>query len=385
MSAVAQTDAGTRAVNADHLAYQESMEEQERLIIRDNVPLPILVSAIATVLQKLEDDFATFVKSLPEIDPERLDPDCRNCAVCWDEFKLQSKNDSSVLSERDSTPLQLPCLHYLCKACIQDWLLKAGTCPVCRHQCCPRIGPEPTFEHQQWFRFREAYEAIVEIAPVFLAINSQNDTYGEFVLWLFAGETDEYDTDDLRARAQCAEDACEEFITTFGEFVRQDPEGRQWLMEMRAHLAARATREQSVSEDGERIDEEDLMEDDLEGLYDAEAMSEGYGSIHEDEESMDENEDGSTDEGADSPTDAAAMKEEEESMDEGEDFDQLGNYNDDDEEDSMGEGEEFDEQGHDEELENIEVDEQHTPASVLGCAAIVSMAGVGILMASRVC
>ena len=377
MSAVAQTDAGTHAANGEEVVHQASIEEC--LMIRESLPLPILLSALAAVLQKLEEQFATFVQSLPEIDPETLDPNDRNCAICWDEFKLRSKNNSLGLSERDSTPLQLPCPHHLCKACIQDWLLKAGTCPVCHHQCCPQIGPKPTFEHEQWFRFREAHEAMVEIAPIFFDTNPQTDSYGEFDRWLFAGEYNEYDTDDIKVRAQWAMDAFEEFTNTFGEFMQQGPEGRQRLMGIRAVLAARAAMEEGSREDEERGDEEDFMEDGPEGLDDAEFMPEGYGNNDEERESMDDDEDGFMDEGEDATKTAAAMEEEEDSMEESED--------DDNEQDSMDENEDFDEVGDDDdewEIEEIEVDEQHSPATVLGCATIVSMAGIGILMASRV-
>lgn len=375
MSAVAQTDAATHAANEKDIVHEASIEE--RLMIRDTVPLRILVSSLAMLLRKLETDFDAFVQLLPEIDPETLDPNNRNCTVCWDDFKLQSKNDSSGLPERDSTPLQLPCSHRLCKACIQDWLLKTGTCPFCRLQCCPRIGPEPTFEHEQLSRFREAYEAIAEIAPVFLANNPNNNTFFEFDLWLFAGEADEYDEydlDDPKVRAQWAMDAFEEFTNTFADFMRKGPEGRQRLMEIRA---VRAAMEESGCEDEEQDDER---------LDDADAMSEGYVSNDEKEKPMDDDEEGFMEGEGKSPTAAAAMGEEEDSMDEGEDFDELGS--DGDEEDSMDEGEDFDEEGDDDTewgFEEIEVDEQHTPATVLGCAAIVSITGIGILIASQAC
>lgn len=114
------------------------------------------------------------------------------------------------------------------------------------------------------------------------------------------------------------------------------------------------------SEDRVRSDEEDLMEDSLEGLDDIVIMSEGYGRIDEDE-SMNENEEGVMDEGGKSITGDAAMEEEEDSTDESEDFNELGNG--DDEEDSMDEGEEFDEvddQDDECELEEVMVSEQHS-------------------------
>lgn len=377
MPAVAQTDAATHAANEEEVVHQASIEEC--LMIRDSLPMPILLGALAVVLRKLEEQFATFVQSLPEIDPETLDPNDRNCSICWDEFKLRSKNNSSGLSERDSTPLQLPCPHHLCKACIHDWFLKAGTCPVCHHQCCPKIGPKPTFEYEQWFRFREAHEAIAEITPIFLDTNPQNETYGEFDRWLFAGEYNEYDTDDLKVRAQWAMDAFEEFTNTFGEFMRQGPQGRQRLMGIRAVLAAHATMEEGSRQDEERVEEGDFMEDDPEGLDDEESMPEGYGSNDEERESMDDDDEGFMDEGKDATKTAAVMEEEGDSMEDSE--------GDDNEEDSMDESEDFDEVGDDDdvwEIEEIEVDEQHSPATVLGCAAMVSMVGIGILMASQV-
>lgn len=342
MSAVAQTDAANHAANENDIAHQASIDE--RLVIRNTVPLGILVSALAMLLRKLEADFNGFVQLLPEIDPETLDPNNRNCTVCWNDFKLQSENNSTGLSERDSTPLQLPCSHRLCKACIQDWLLKTGTCPFCRHQCCSRIGPEPTFEHEQLFRFREAYEAIAEIAPIFLADNFINDTFGDFNLWLFTDEADQHDTDDSKVRAQCAMDAFEEFTNTFADFLRKGPEGCQRLMEIRA---VRAAMEESGGEDEEQIDER---------LRDAGATSDGYGSIGGEEESMDDNKEGFMDVDEETATPAAAMDEK------GEDFDEEG-----DDDNEWG-------------FEEMENDEQRNPATVLGGAAIVSMAVIGILM-----
>lgn len=140
-------------------------------------------------------------------------------------------------------------------------------------------------------------------------------------------------------------------------------------MEIRA---VRAAMEESGGEDEEQIDER---------LCDADATSDGYGSIGGEEESMDDNEEGFMDVDEETATPAAAMDEKEEK---GEDFDELGS--DSNEEHSTDEGEDFEEECDDDNewgFEEMENDEQQTPATVLGWAAIVSMAGIGILMASQ--
>ena len=65
----------------------------ERSEIRDNFSLPILVGICEIILKGFESDFAVFIQYLPETDPETLDPDNRNCPICWSDFKLPSKYD----------------------------------------------------------------------------------------------------------------------------------------------------------------------------------------------------------------------------------------------------------------------------------------------------
>lgn len=181
MSAFVSTD-----VRAEILRYLEDKARLDRCVaLRAGIPLPILLDSVARILQKAESETAEFIQSLPEIDPETLDRNHRNCAICWDGFKkLQSKSkksspSSSLLSERDITPLRLPCSHIICKACIQGWLAKSGTCPFCHHQCIRRefLG---TCDLQR----RESYKEFTELASEYLAtIKPEINTYGEFAAW----------------------------------------------------------------------------------------------------------------------------------------------------------------------------------------------------------
>lgn len=377
MSAPSQTNTSTQIITGD---VENEASIEERLTIRDSIPLPILLNSVARFLREVKTEAAVFIQSLPEVDPETLDPNHRSCTICWDDFKLlQSKNNSSSLTERDSTPLQLPCTHNICKTCIQDWLAKTGTCPWCRHQCTRRefIGNDAAFKRDR--RRRESYQAFAEIAPIYLAIvNPRKNTYGEFADWAFIGEAD-----ILKLRAQWAVYDFNQFSTTFEEQMLQGSDGRRLLMKLRAALAADTAmmEESNSSEDEERSDDVGnsfMEEDEFEGLAYAEAVLEEYGSTDEEEESTDDDDDddevgeymAESENAIAAVTAAVAMEEEEEKdenlliMDVGEDDDDDNVEPDDTE---------------------IEEEEQHPSVSLLGCAALISVAGLGVLMTSRVC
>lgn len=383
MSAVAQTDAGAHAANTEDVLYQE------RSAIRDNIPLQILVGTCEMSLKRFESDFAVFIQSIPEIDPETLDPDNRDCPICWTDFTLQLKHDASTHGERDPTPLRLPCAHHVCKACIHNWLPRAGTCPLCRQQFGPRNGIHVTTEHEKWFRLREPYEAIAEIAPIYLASNPKNNTFGEFVLWLFASQSD--DPDALQTRAQLGMDRFQGYTMGLLEVLRHDPAGRQLLMKFREGHAGRAFMKESGNEDEVRSDEGDIMEENLETPEHLGAVSEGYSSHGEDAPTDDDREESMEIENAN--TAAPGVGEEENIMDEREDDeDYLMDENEDadpaaaaweeEEEDSTDEGEDFDEMsdGEDDWEYALEDEEQNTPVAVLGCAVLVGMVGMGLMM-----
>lgn len=379
MSAPVQTESAPQIV-AGYVENEASIVE--RLTIRDSIPLPILLGSVAKFLRELRTKSAVFIQSLPEIDPETLDPDFRNCVICWDEFKLLSKNLSSSLSESDSTPLQLPCTHTICKTCIQSWLAKTDTCPFCRHQWTRQefLGNDAAFKRDQWRQ--ESYQAFAEIAPIYLAIiKPQNNNYGEFNEWAFIGETD-----ILKLRAQWAIDDFNQFSTTFEEKMLQGPEGRRLLMKLRAALAAGAAmmEESGDSEDEERSDEDGnsfMEEDDFEGLAYADAVLEEYGSTDEEEEESTDDDDvdeigkflAESEAAIAAATAAATMEEEREEEKE------LNLI-------VMDVGEDDDDDNVEPDNTEIEQEEQHpSSVSLLGCAALMAVAGLGVLMTSRVC
>ena len=66
---------------------------------------------------------AAIVSELPENkidDINKLDNDKKNCVICMEDFK---KGDKST---------NLPCLHMFHTNCIQSWLKKQNTCPICK-------------------------------------------------------------------------------------------------------------------------------------------------------------------------------------------------------------------------------------------------------------
>lgn len=61
----------------------------------------------------------------------------KDCAVCKDQFKLQTEDpDEQVV-------VTLPCKHPFHEPCILPWLKSSGTCPVCRFALIPQPEHHP--------------------------------------------------------------------------------------------------------------------------------------------------------------------------------------------------------------------------------------------------
>lgn len=256
--------------------FEDKARMEDCAALRAGIPLPILLDSVARFLRKTETETAVFIQSLPDIDPETLDPNHRNCAICWDGFKLQSKSRiSSSPSERDSTPLKLPCTHIICKACIQGWLAKSGTCPFCHHQC---IRQEFLGDDTGDIRRRASYKEFAELAPHYLAtIKPEINTYGEFTAWALIDDSKDLSVHILRLRARFMISRFNRFPTTLEERMLQDPDGRRLLSLMRVI---------GYSEDEEQNDEkgDSTEEGEFEGLAYADDVLEEYGSNDEEEE-----------------------------------------------------------------------------------------------------
>ena len=68
------------------------------------------------------------VSELPETkidDIKKLDNDKKNCVICMEDFKNGDKTTN------------LPCLHMFHTNCIQSWLKKQNTCPICKFKLTP--------------------------------------------------------------------------------------------------------------------------------------------------------------------------------------------------------------------------------------------------------
>ncbi|EIW64009.1 uncharacterized protein TRAVEDRAFT_55066 [Trametes versicolor FP-101664 SS1] len=59
----------------------------------------------------------------------------KDCAVCKDQFSLQSEDPDELVV------VTLPCKHPFHETCIMPWLKNSGTCPVCRYQLVPQPDP----------------------------------------------------------------------------------------------------------------------------------------------------------------------------------------------------------------------------------------------------
>lgn len=305
MSTFVSTDAATEI----RRYFEEKARMEKCMALRAGIPLPILLDSVARFLRKAENETAVFIQSLPDIDPETLDQNHRNCAICWDGFKLQSKSrKSSSLSERDNTPLRLPCAHIICKACIQGWLAKSGTCPFCHHQC---IRQEFLCDHTRDSGRRESYKKFAELALDYLAtIKPEISTYGEFAAWALIDDSKDLSVRILRIRARFVIRRFNQFPTTLEERMLQGPDGRRLLSPMKYEDEEQSDEKGDSKEEGE-----------FEGLAYADDVLEEYGSTDEEEEPADDDDGGELlDESEDAATSTAASergegedKEEEES------------------------------------------------------------------------
>ncbi|OCH89540.1 hypothetical protein OBBRIDRAFT_888317 [Obba rivulosa] len=61
----------------------------------------------------------------------------RDCAICKDQFKLDTEDPDERLV------VTLPCSHPFHEPCIIPWLKSSGTCPVCRYQLVPQPSSHP--------------------------------------------------------------------------------------------------------------------------------------------------------------------------------------------------------------------------------------------------
>eukprot|EP00415_Alexandrium_ostenfeldii_P005175 UN5175 len=70
------------------------------------------------------------VRTLTSADLANADEDQRECAICIREFTRGDKQRT------------LPCFHHFHPACVDQWLRRKGSCPICKH-CIDGSGMEP--------------------------------------------------------------------------------------------------------------------------------------------------------------------------------------------------------------------------------------------------
>lgn len=159
----------------------------ERVMFRMSLPLESILSGVELYLNEMSDlDAKTgqFLASLPQLKPCELDTS-QECSICELIFnQIPPVSIPSIIP----TPIRLPCTHIVCQACLETWLGKAGTCPICRRRLTNRVF---IFEKPQNETYcRSICEEILIHGRKYLATNPEYKIFYGFCEWAHREETE---------------------------------------------------------------------------------------------------------------------------------------------------------------------------------------------------
>ena len=174
---------------------ENEKHQLERLIFRMIMPLDVILMSIEETLGETlgsvsqaerESDF--LLSSLPRIDRQTLDQG-QECPICAKLFNSRAKN--SFTRTVTPIPLQLPCSHIVCENCLETWLSKAGSCPMCRCTLTSRVFQGGDSVVDVLSEVRAVFRKVLHFGQLYLETNPSNDSFGGMWLWGRKAESEE--------------------------------------------------------------------------------------------------------------------------------------------------------------------------------------------------
>lgn len=151
------------------------------------IPLNCLLTSIRRTLGPMneqEREFDSLFNSLPRIDRKTLNQG-HDCPIC--ERVFNSPAETSPTSAPIPTPLQLPCSHIICGDCIETWLSKAGSCPMCRCTLTSKVfqGGDSVADRQTQLRI--VFRKVLHCGQEYLETKPQatNTNFGDMWEWAY--------------------------------------------------------------------------------------------------------------------------------------------------------------------------------------------------------
>lgn len=174
---------------------EDEKHQLERLIFRMIMPLDIMLISIEETLgetlgsvSEVERESDFLLSSLPRIDRQTLDQG-QECPICDKVFNYRAKN--SFTRAVTPIPLQLPCSHIICESCLETWLSKAGSCPMCRCTLTSRVFQGGDSVVDVLSDVRAVFRKVLHFGKLYLETNPSNDSFGGMWSWGRKAESEE--------------------------------------------------------------------------------------------------------------------------------------------------------------------------------------------------
>lgn len=163
----------------------------ERHLFRMTIQLNVILTSIRKTLGPMneeEREFDILFNSLPRIDRKTLNQG-HDCPICDNVFN--SPAETSPTSAPIPTPLQLPCSHIICGDCIETWLSKAGSCPMCRCTLTSKVfqGGDSVADRQTQLRI--VFHKVLHCGHEYLETKPPDTNFGDMWEWAHNAQSEE--------------------------------------------------------------------------------------------------------------------------------------------------------------------------------------------------
>lgn len=165
------------------IVTEDEKHQFEQLMLRMLLPLYVILKSIQDTLgpmSEVERESDCLLSSLPRIDRQTLEQS-QECPICDKMFS----SPAAIAPTRavNPTPLQLPCSHIICEGCLETWLSKAGSCPMCRCTLTSRVfqGGDSVVDIRS--EVRAIFRKVLHFGQLYLETIPSDDTFGGMWSW----------------------------------------------------------------------------------------------------------------------------------------------------------------------------------------------------------